>query len=190
MRVLKDIGISTGKRAQIILGAAVKDDLLGILFLVFVYDFVSTGEISLIHTAKIFAFIMIFFILTPIVAKSVAKLMRHLALRRRVHGFIPTFIISLILLFSYIASFLGIPEILGSFAAGIAFSRRFIIPFASYLHPTEHDHNFLEHLRERMHPIIYLFSPIFFVYVGLSIDLSVIDFSSSHFWVLSLVLIF
>lgn len=64
MRVLKDIGISTGKRAQIILGAAVKDDLLGILFLVFVYDFVSTGEISLIHTAKIFAFIMIFFILT------------------------------------------------------------------------------------------------------------------------------
>ncbi len=189
MRVLKDIGIATGKRAQIILGAAVMDDLIGILFLVFVYDFVSTGEISLVHTAKIFAFILIFFILTPIIAKSVAKLMRHLALRRRVHGFIPTFIISLILLFSYIASFLGIPEILGSFAAGIAFSRRFIIPFASYLHPTEHDHNFLEHLRERMHPIIYLFSPIFFVYVGLSIDLSVIDFSSSHFWVLSLVLI-
>ena len=41
-----------------------------------------------------------------------------------------------------------------------------------------------------MHPIIYLFSPIFFVYVGLSIDLSVIDFSSIHFWVISLLLIF
>jgi len=104
------------------------DDLLGILFLVFVYDYISTGEVSLIHTAKIFSFILIFFILTPIVAKGVAKIMRHLALRRRVHGFIPSFIISLILLFSYIASLFGIPEILGSFAAGIAFSRRFIIP--------------------------------------------------------------
>ena len=190
MRVLKDIGIATGKRAQIILGAAVMDDLMGILFLVFVYDYISTGEVSLVHTGKIFAFILIFFVLTPVVAKAVAKLMRHLSFKRRVHGFIPSFIISLILLFSYIASFLGIPEILGSFAAGIAFSRRFIIPFASYLHPNEDDRDFLEHLRGRMHPIIYLFSPIFFVYVGLSIDLSVIDFSSMHFWVISLLLIF
>jgi len=189
MRVLKDIGIATGKRAQIVLGAAVMDDLIGILFLVFVYDYISTGEVSLVHTGKIFAFIMIFFLLTPVVAKGVAKLMRHLAFKRRVHGFIPSFIISLILLFSYIASFLGIPEILGSFAAGIAFSRRFIIPFASYLHPNEDDHDFLEHLRERMHPIIYLFSPIFFVYVGLSIDLSIIDFSNMHFWMISLLLI-
>ncbi len=38
MRVLKDIGVATGKRAQIVLGAAVMDDLMGILFLVFVYD--------------------------------------------------------------------------------------------------------------------------------------------------------
>jgi Kef-type K+ transport system membrane component KefB len=190
MRVLKDLNIATGKRAQIILGAAVMDDLLGILFLVFVYDYISTGEVSLAHTGKIFAFVMIFFLLTPIVAKAVAKLMRRLSYKRRVPGFIPSFIISLILLFSYIASFLGIPEILGSFAAGIAFSRRFAIPFASYLDPSADDHNFLEHLRERMHPIIYLFSPIFFVYVGLSIDMSVINFSSIHFWVISLLLIF
>ncbi len=190
MRVLKDIGISNGKNAQIILGAAVIDDLLGILFLVFVYDFVSTGTVTLTHVLKIFAFIVIFFALTPIIAKGVAKLMRLLALKRRVHGFIPSFIISLILLFSYLASLLGIPEILGSFAAGIAFSRRFIIPFASFLHPTDHDHSFLEHLRERMHPIIYLFSPIFFVYVGLSINLSIIDFSNKDFWILAGTLIF
>lgn len=190
MRVLKDMGMATGKRAQIVLGAAVMDDLLGILFLVFVYDYISTGEVSLVHTAKIFAFIMIFFTLTPVIAKGVAKLMRHLSYKRRVHGFIPSFIISLILLFSYIASFLGIPEILGSFAAGIAFSRRFIIPFAAYLHPDENDRGFLDHLRDRMHPIIYLFSPIFFVYVGLSIDLSLIDFTNMHFWFVSFILVF
>jgi Kef-type K+ transport system membrane component KefB len=53
MRVLKDIGVATGKRAQIVLGAAVMDDLMGILFLVFVYDYISTGEVSLVHTGKI-----------------------------------------------------------------------------------------------------------------------------------------
>ena len=189
MRVLRDIGISKGQNAQIILGAAVIDDLLGILFLVFVYDYVSIGEVSLNHTLKIFAFVVIFFILTPIIAKGVAKLMRLLALKRRVHGFIPSFIISLILLFSYIASFLGIPEILGSFAAGIAFSRRFIVPFVSFLHPSEEDSSFLEHLRERMHPIIYLFSPIFFVYVGLSVDLRNIDYYSGNFWLIASILI-
>jgi Kef-type K+ transport system membrane component KefB len=190
MRVLKDIGIASTERAQIILGAAVIDDLLGILFLVFVYDYVSTGEVSLMHTAKIFIFIIIFFIFTPILSKAIAKIMQHLSLKRRVPGFIPTFIISLILFFSYIASYLGIPEILGSFAAGIAFSRRFIVPFASYLHSDSSDTSFMERIREKMHPIIYLFSPIFFVYVGLSIDLSVIDFTTLHFWLLSIALIF
>ncbi len=190
MRVLKDLGIAAKMPAQIILGAAVIDDLIGIMFLVFVYDYISIGEVSLEHTAKIFTFIVVFFVLTPIVAKAMAKMMRYLAMKRRVPGFIPSFMISLILLFSYIASLLGIPAILGSFAAGIAFSRRFIIPFASYLHPKEGDHDFLEHIRNRMHSIIYLFSPVFFVYVGLSIDLSVIDFSSQRFWSIALLLIF
>ncbi len=189
MRVLKDLGLSTSNISQIILGAAVMDDIIGIMFLVFVYDYISTGEVSLGHTAKIFAFIIVFFILTPIVAKAMAKIMHFLAMRRRVPGFIPSFMISLILFFSYIASFLGIPAILGSFAAGIAFSRRFIIPFASYLHPQEGEHDFLEHIRNRMHPIIYLFSPIFFVYVGLSINLTMIDFSSLKFWTIALLLI-
>ncbi len=189
MRVLKDLKIADGQNAQIVLGAAVIDDLLGILFLVFIYDFVSTGEISLINSGKIFLFIIIFFILTPIVAKAIAKFMRFLSYKRQVPGFIPTFIISLILLFSYLASFLGIPEILGAFVAGVAFSRRFIVPFASFLHPNDKDHNFLENVREKMHPIIYLFSPIFFVYVGLSIDLTLIDFSSFQFWSIALLLI-
>jgi len=189
MRVIKDMGVSATKTAQIVLGAAVIDDLLGILFLVFVYDYISTGEVSLLHTFKIFVFIMVFFILTPVLAKAVAKIMRFLSYKRRVHGFIPTFIISLILAFAYIASFLGIPEILGSFAAGIAFSRRFIVPFASFLHTDEQDKNFLNHLRERMHPIIYLFSPIFFVYVGLSIDLSVIDFGNKNLWIITSILL-
>lgn len=188
MRVLKDIGISGGNNAQIILGAAVIDDLLGVLFLVFVYDFVSTGTLSLAHTVKIIFFISLFFLLTPILAKVMAKVMRLLASKHRVHGFIPGFIISMILLFSFVASSLGIPEILGSFAAGIAFSRRFMVPFASILRDDQHDENFLCHVKERMHPIIYLFSPIFFVYVGLSIDLRSLDISHSNFWILLVLL--
>lgn len=39
-----------------------------------------------------------------------------------------------------------------------------------------------------MRPLIYLFTPIFFVTVGLSMNLRVIDFTSADFWLLTLVL--
>ncbi len=188
MRVLKDLDIVSSKLSQVILGAAVIDDLIGVLFLAFVYDYVSTGELSLGHSLKVFAFIVVFFTLAPVLSKFTAKAMRALSFKRRVPGFIPTFIVSLILGFSYIASLLGIPEILGSFAAGIAFSRRFIVPFASFLRDDEHDATCLEIVKQKMHPIIYLFSPIFFVYVGLSIDLTTIEYAAAGFWYLALTL--
>ncbi len=39
-----------------------------------------------------------------------------------------------------------------------------------------------------MNPLIWLFTPIFFVYVGLQLNLKAIDFSSLNFWLLSAVL--
>jgi len=40
-----------------------------------------------------------------------------------------------------------------------------------------------------MRPLIYLFTPIFFVTVGLSMNLKVIDFSSFDFWSLTFLLL-
>jgi len=103
---------------------------------------------------------------------------------KKVPGFIPTIIISLISLFAYFSHLFGAPEILGSFAAGIALSRRFILPFGMGL---RQDEEFLEKVKRAISPIAQMFTPIFFVMVGLSMNLRVIDFSSTKFWTMALI---
>jgi Kef-type K+ transport system membrane component KefB len=109
--------------------------------------------------------------------------MRKFDEHKKVPGFIPTLIISLIALFAYMSHLFGAPEILGSFAAGIALSRRFILPFGMGL---QHDEVFLEKVKNAITPIAQMFTPIFFVMVGLSMNLKVIDFTSLTFWSLAL----
>lgn len=186
MRILRDIGASSKGVTQIIMGAAVLDDIFGVLLIIFIYDFITLGEVSFLHTAEVGFYVVIFFIIAPFLASATSKVMEVMSPRHKVHGFIPTIMISLILLFSYIASLLNIPQIIGSFAVGLAFSRRFMIPLAIHLKANS---NYIENVKNSMHPIIYLFSPIFFVYVGLSMDLSSIDFTSLYFYVLSISLV-
>lgn len=46
-------------------------------------------------------------------------------------GLISTTIVSLVLLFAWLAHAVGAPELLGGFAAGLALSRRFFLPFGT-----------------------------------------------------------
>jgi Kef-type K+ transport system membrane component KefB len=93
---------------------------------------------------------------------------------------IPTLIVSLILLMAVISHGVGAPEILGSFAAGVALARRFFLPLGSTIE--HYSHELAEKIEESMTSIIDLFVPVFFVMVGASINFRVIDFSSGAFW--------
>ena len=186
MRILRDIGASSKGSTQIIIGAAVLDDIFGVLLLIFIYDFITLGEVSFLHTFEVGIYVLAFFLIAPFFASATSKFMEVMSDKHKVHGFIPTTMISMILLFSYIANLLNIPQIIGSFAVGLAFSKRFMIPLAAHLKANS---NYIGYVKNSMHPIIYLFSPIFFVYVGLSMDLSTIDFTSLEFYTLSLSLL-
>ena len=94
-------------------------------------------------------------------------------------------IVSLVLFFAWLAHAVGAPELLGGFAAGLALSRRFFLPLGVALHA---DPAFAERIGDQMKPIIRLFTPIFFVTVGLSLNLREIDWGSSYIWVFSLTL--
>jgi Kef-type K+ transport system membrane component KefB len=50
-------------------------------------------------------------------------------------GLIPTTIVSLVLFFAWLAHVVGAPELLGGFAAGLALSRRFFLPFGIAMTP-------------------------------------------------------
>ncbi len=181
MRVLKDLQKEHSHIAQIVIGAAVIDDILGVIILVFIYDYAVTQELSLTNTLNTTVFILLFLLIAPAFANVTSRFMKKFDEHKRVPGFIPTIIISLISLFAYLSHLFGAPEILGSFAAGIALSRRFILPFGMGL---RNDAEFLEKVKNAISPIAQMFTPIFFVMVGLSMNLRVIDFSSTEFWFL------
>jgi Kef-type K+ transport system membrane component KefB len=97
-------------------------------------------------------------------------------------GLIPTTIVSLVLFFAWLAHAIGAPELLGGFAAGLALSRRFFLPFGAALHTSD---GFADRIDRQMAPIIHLFTPIFFVLVGLSLNLRQIDWGSGFIWAFS-----
>ena len=179
VRVLADLQLEQSRIGQIVLGAAVIDDVLGVMLLALLYEFSIGGGVSFINVGKVILFVSAFFILAPILAKLISLLIHKFDSVSEIPGLIPTSMISLVLFFAWLAHILGAPELLGGFAAGLALSRRFYIPFGVALHS---DEEFADRIERQMKPIIQLFTPIFFVVVGLSLALREINWGSPSVW--------
>lgn len=182
LRVLADLKKQNSKEAQVIIGAAVLDDIIGIVLLAMLYEFTTSGDVNIWNAGRVLIFIVVFFLISPIAAKAIGQTIKKWDELSEIPGLLPTTIVSLILLFAWIAHELGAPELLGGFAAGLALSRRFFFPFAAFLHETP---RFSHRVEEQMRPIVHLFSPIFFVSIGLSLNLKEVAWDSANVWVLS-----
>ena len=183
MRVLSDLKRQHNIEGQIVLGAAVLDDVLGVVLLALLYEFSIGGGISIINASKVLIFIGAFFVLAPMAAKLISVLINRFDSISEIPGLIPTTVVSLVLFFAWLSHVIGAPELLGGFAAGLALSRRFFLPFGISLRT---DEAFASRIEEQMRPIIQLFTPIFFVMVGLSLNLSDVDWLSPFIWSFSL----
>ena len=185
VRILEDLGRESSAEGQIVLGAAVVDDLLGIVLLAVLYEFSIAGTVSIGNSGKVMVFMAIFFTVAPILAKVLSAAIYRFHTESKAPGVIPIALVALVLGFAALAHAVGAPELLGGFAAGIALSRRFFLPLGITLRV---DPDFSREIHEQMQPIIQLFTPIFFAMVGLSLDLSAVDWGSSFVWVFSLTL--
>ena len=183
VRVLTDLKRHHSREAQVVLGAAVIDDVMGVVLLAVLYEFYLGGGIKLANAGKVALFVGVFFILAPLVAKLISLLIKRVESATEIPGLIPTAIVSLVLFFAWLAHAIGAPELLGGFAAGLALSRRFFFPLGIAIRA---DPNFAHRIEGQMGPIIHLFTPIFFVSVGLSLNLREIDWSSTFIWTFSL----
>jgi len=186
VRVLSDLKRRQAPEGQIVLGAAVLDDVMGVVLLALLYEFSIGGGVSLINTSKVLVFVGAFFVLAPIAAKLISLIIKRYDAVSKIPGMIPTTIVSLVLFFAWLANVLGAPELLGGFAAGLALSRRFFLPLGIALRT---DESFAQRIEEQMKPIVQMFTPIFFVYVGLSLNLREIDWGSPFIWGFSLSLL-
>jgi Kef-type K+ transport system membrane component KefB len=183
VRILRDVGRQNSPEGQIVLGAAVIDDILGVLLLALLYDFSQTGDLSAANLAKLALFIAIFFVMAPLAAKIISSLISRYHRVTQIPGLVATSIVSLVMVFAWLAHAVGAPELLGGFAAGLALSRRFFLPFGLAL---ARNPRFADEIERDMKPIIQLFTPIFFVTVGLSLDLRAVDWTSSFIWLFSI----
>jgi len=186
VRVLADLKRQNSKEGQIVLGAAVLDDVMGVVLLALLYEYSIGGGVSFMNTGKVLVFITAFFVLAPIAAKLMSIIIKRFDANSDIPGLIPTTIVSLVLFFAWLAHAIGAPELLGGFAAGLALSRRFFMPLGIALHT---DTEFADRIENQMKPIVQLFTPIFFVMVGLSLNLREIDWASPFIWQFSLFLV-
>ena len=180
VRVLADLGKQNTVISQIVLGAAVLDDIVGVVILAVLYDFAVKGAVSIADTVRIVVFISAFLLVAPVIAKLFVPMMAELSAKSKTKGMIPTLIVSMILGLAVVSHKVGAPEILGSFAAGVALARRFFLPLGTTVE--RYSREFAEKIEQGMTPIIDLFVPVFFVMVGVSLNLRVIDVASASFW--------
>jgi Kef-type K+ transport system membrane component KefB len=163
-RVLKDLGKLKRKESQIILGAAVIDDVLGLLILAVVSGLVSAAEqgtpLNIAAILQLVAVALLF--LGGSLAAGVLlvpRVMRQLS-RLRTSGIM--LISALLLAFglSYLANAAGLAAIVGAFAAGLILEE---VHFRSFREDIA-----IEHL---LRPISTLLVPIFFVMMGIQVRL-------------------
>lgn len=186
VRVLTDLRRHTSHEGQIVLGAAVLDDIFGVVLLALLYEFAVGGGVNLANVGKVLLFIAVFFALATPAAKLLSLVIHRFDSSSEIPGLIPTTVMALVLVFAWLAHEVGAPELLGGFAAGLALSRRFFMPFGLVIRT---DEEFAHRVEEQMKPVVHLFTPIFFVMVGLSLNLREVDWSSTFIWAFTAILL-
>ena len=173
-RVIKDMKLTDAKESRIIIGAAVIDDILGMIVLAVVSGMAnsaSSGEVNIVEIIKITLLAIVFvgvvlFIAGYVVPKFYdwrkARIERKFAENK---DYVPmrynmvVVAIAACIGLGFLADSIGLASIIGSFLAGMI--------FAEYV--------FEWKIEEKIEGICTLFVSFFFVYVGIQVDLSSVD---------------
>lgn len=158
-KVLSEIQRLNSKEGQIIIGAAVIDDILGIIVLAVVASLAKTGEVDVTNVIYLIVSSTVFLVGAILLGSFFNKTFVAIAdfLKTRGALLIPALIFAFIL--AYIGSAIHLEAILGSFAAGLVFD--------------ETDKR--QELEEQVRPIADMLVPIFFVVVGARTNLGVLN---------------
>jgi Kef-type K+ transport system membrane component KefB len=166
-RVLRDINKIRTREAKIVLGAAVIDDVLGLVILAIITGLIMGAgrEASVTTTSilwlitKVAAFlsgsIVLGVFLVPRVARQIAK--------AKTKGMLFTFALAFCFLLSYLSTLIGLAAIVGAFAAGLILEG---VPFQEFLHEDERSPE------DMLHPLSTFLVPLFFLNMGIKIELA------------------
>lgn len=165
-RVLKDLDRSTGREARIILGAAVIDDVLGLVVLAVVTGIITAADmgetVGLGSQVWILGKAGLFLGGALAIGSFLSPRIFHLAYRLRGGGILLSLALAFCFLLSLLAGVAGLAPIVGAFAAGL------VLEPVHYRKLAEREEHELEDL---LHPLAAFLVPVFFVQMGARVDL-------------------
>lgn len=158
-KVLSELGRLNSKEGQIILGAAVIDDVLGIIVLAVVASLAKTGEVDLGNVLYLIVSASSFLLGAILLGRFFNNSFVTIADKLQTRGelVIPAFTFAFVM--AYFAAAIQLEAILGAFAAGLVLD--------------ETDKR--KDLQKQVIPIADLLVPIFFVTVGAKTDVGVLN---------------
>ncbi|HEV8440348.1 MAG TPA: cation:proton antiporter [Methylomirabilota bacterium] len=158
-RVLSDLGRLHDSAARVVVGAAVIDDVLGLVILAAVTGLARTGGFSAVTLTLILVKALAFLGLALAIGLRFAPALLRLESRMQVRGSLIGAALVFCVLLSAAAEKVGLATIVGAFAAGLL------------LASTERR----AHIQNVLKPVTDLFVPVFFVVVGMKVDPSMLN---------------
>jgi Kef-type K+ transport system membrane component KefB len=165
-RVFKDLGASRTQEARIILGAAVIDDVLGLVILGAVSGAIGAAaqgaSFSVLSVASITAAAAVFVVGALVIGVFAAPRLFAVASLLQVRGVLVTVSLCLCFALAWASSRIGLAPIVGAFAAGLVLED---VHFKDFVSRGERS------LEDLIRPISDVLVPVFFVLMGLRTDL-------------------
>lgn len=166
-RVLRDLGRAQAPEARIILGAAVIDDILGLVILAVVANLIgaaNTGSaLSWGAVSIVIGKAMVFLVGALSLGLWLSPHVFRLTARLRGRGILLATGLVFCFLLSWLASVIGLAPIVGAFAAGLVLEQGH---YRQFTEKGEHT------LVELVKPIASFLVPVFFVLVGMSVEVA------------------
>jgi Kef-type K+ transport system membrane component KefB len=155
-RVFGDLGALKSKEAKTIIGAAVVDDILGLLILTVVAGVLgSSGDFSLVDLGVISAKAIGFLIAVVIIGRKLSKPIFNFFVKIPSPGTFVTGSFIFAMLLGAAAHFVGLHPIVGAFAGGVVAG----------------ESGMTHRIRDEMKHLNFLLVPIFFVYIGSEVNI-------------------
>ena len=157
--VFGELGYLRTREGQIVIGAAVLDDILGIVILAVVVSLAAGGSLDIAPIAQLVVAAVLFVVVALVLSRKAAPAFDWMIDQLQAPG--AKLVGSYLLLGAscFIATAIGLEAALGAFAAGLIAST------------SKHRHE----IQTAVTPIVGLFATVFFVLVGAGMDLSVVN---------------
>jgi Kef-type K+ transport system membrane component KefB len=158
-RVLSDLHQMGTQEARIIIGAAVIDDVLGLVILSVVSGIAAGAAVSVLGIVRTLAVAVGFLVAAVLLGRFLMPKLFDVVVRMRVRFVLLAFAVAFALALSGLAALAGSALIIGAFAAGLFLSGT----------------NQFDTIEHEVRPVVAIFAPVFFVSVGASVNLRLLD---------------